>query len=108
LSVSVIKRLVNLLSDVAREMNDSLAARKQAEAARHHLEGLGTKDATVRAKQKFLFCLKSFVFNLKKLDPSIIPAPSADTGRIIDPKEHDALVEQLKRGLLVNKQKQEF
>lgn len=77
----VIKRLINLLSDVAREMADSAAARKQAEGARRHLEGLATNDSS-------------------KLDPTVVPAPSPDTGRIIDPKEHDALVEQLKREAL--------
>jgi hypothetical protein len=45
---SVIKRLINLLSDVAREMADSTAARKQAEAAARHLEGLSTNDPAVR------------------------------------------------------------
>jgi B-cell receptor-associated protein 31 len=45
---SVIKRLINLLSEVAREMADSAAARKQAEGAHRHLEGLATNDPAVR------------------------------------------------------------
>jgi hypothetical protein len=44
---SVIKRLINLLSDVAREMGDSEAARKQAEAARRQLERRSSNDPTV-------------------------------------------------------------
>lgn len=47
-SSSVIKRLINLLSDVAREMADSAAARKQAEGAHRHMEGLASGDASVR------------------------------------------------------------
>ena len=45
---SVIKRLINLLSDVAREMSESEAARKQAEGAHRHIEGLMSKDPAVR------------------------------------------------------------
>jgi B-cell receptor-associated protein 31 len=40
----VIKRLINLLSQCAREMADSAAARKQAEGAHRHLEGLMSED----------------------------------------------------------------
>jgi hypothetical protein len=56
---SVIKRLINLLSEVAKEMADSTAARKQAEGAHRHIEGLMSKDPAVRFW--FLYCL------LKKL-----------------------------------------
>jgi len=77
----VIKRLINLLSDVAREMADSEAARKQAEGAHRHLEGLATNDTS-------------------KLDPREIPVSSGDAPRYIDPKEHDTEVEQLKREAL--------
>jgi hypothetical protein len=45
---SVIKRLINLLSDVAREIADSAAARKQAEGAQRHLESLTSNDPSVR------------------------------------------------------------
>jgi len=74
----VIKRLINLLSEVAREMADSAAARKQAEGAHRHLEGLAKNDGS-------------------KLDPREIPVSSGEAPRYIDPKEHDTLVEQLKR-----------
>jgi hypothetical protein len=46
---SVIKRLINLLSEVAREMADSVAARKQAEGAHRHIEGLATNDQSVNS-----------------------------------------------------------
>ena len=45
---SVIKRLINLLSQCAREMADAAAARKQAEGAHRHVEGLITQDSKVR------------------------------------------------------------
>ncbi|CAF1318121.1 unnamed protein product [Adineta ricciae] len=77
----VIKRLVNLLSDVAREMADSAAARKQAEGAHRHLEGLTSNDPTKR-------------------DSKDLPVPSAPAGRYIDPKEHDAEIKQLNQELL--------
>jgi len=73
----VIKRLINLLSAVAREMADSAAARKQAEGAHRHLEELSSADP-------------------KKLDPREIPLSSGDAPRYIDPKVHDAEVEKLK------------
>jgi hypothetical protein len=40
--------LINLLSACAREMADSTAARKQAEGAHRHLEGLLNNDPKVR------------------------------------------------------------
>ena len=49
---SVIKRLINLLSDCARQMADSVAARKQAEGAQRHAEGLLNKDSKVRSARK--------------------------------------------------------
>jgi B-cell receptor-associated protein 31 len=74
----VIKRLINLLSDVAREMSDSEAARKQAETARRQLERRSSND------------------------PTIIDSPlsTGDVPRYIDSKVHDAEVEQLKREAL--------
>jgi B-cell receptor-associated protein 31 len=45
---SVIKRLISLLSAVAREMSDSAAARKQAEGAHLHLKNLASNDPAVR------------------------------------------------------------
>jgi len=36
---------------------------------------------------------------LQKIDPREIPISSGDAPRYIDPKAHDAEVEQLKRGL---------
>jgi hypothetical protein len=44
----VIKRLISLLSSCAKEMADSSAARKQAEGAHRHLEGLMSNDPTVK------------------------------------------------------------
>ncbi|CAF1341831.1 unnamed protein product [Adineta steineri] len=73
----VIKRLVNLLSAVAREMADSAAARKQAEGAHRHLEGLATADPST-------------------IDPREIPISAGDAPRYIDPKEHDAEIQKLK------------
>jgi B-cell receptor-associated protein 31 len=74
----VIKRLVSLLSACAREMADSAAARKQAEGAHRHLEGLMSDDP-------------------KKIDPRDIPVSAGNPPRYIDPKEHDAEIEKLKR-----------
>jgi B-cell receptor-associated protein 31 len=74
----VIKRLINLLSNVAREMADSVAARKQAEGAHRHLEGLATNDPA-------------------KLDPREIPLSTGNAPRYIDPKEHDAEIEKFKQ-----------
>jgi B-cell receptor-associated protein 31 len=74
----VIKRLINLLSDVAREMADSAAARKQAEGAHRHLEGLMAGDSS-------------------KIDPREIPVTSGDPPRYVDPKEHDAEIEKYKQ-----------
>ena len=70
---SVIKRLINLLSECAREMADSTAARKQAEGAHRHIEGLMSADG-------------------KEV------AASGDASRFIDPKEHKAEVEKFKKG----------
>jgi B-cell receptor-associated protein 31 len=77
----VIKRLISLLSAVAREMADSAAARKQAEGAHRHLETLSSNDPA-------------------KLDPREIPLSSGDAPRYIDPKEHDAEIGQLKQEAL--------
>jgi len=77
----VIKRLIGLLSAVAREMADSNAARKQAEGAHRHLEGLKTNDPS-------------------KIDPREIPVTSGNPPRYIDPKQHDAEVEQYKQEAL--------
>lgn len=74
----VIKRLISLLSDVAREMADSAAARKQAEGAHRHLETLQSKDPA-------------------KLDPREIPLATGDAPRYIDPKEHDTEITKLKQ-----------
>lgn len=71
----VIKRLINLLSECAREMADSAAARKQAEGAHRHVEALMKNDP-------------------KKDDPTTTNA-SAPV-RYIDPKEHDAEIEKYK------------
>ncbi|CAF1525997.1 unnamed protein product [Adineta ricciae] len=76
----VIHRLINLLSSCAREMADSAAARKQAEGAHRHVEGLMSKDP-------------------KKMDPKELAASSDASGRFIDPKKHDAEVSQLKQEL---------
>lgn len=59
--VSVIHRLINLLSSCAREMADSSAARKQAEGAHRHLEGLMTKDPKVKENET-LNVHTSFIF----------------------------------------------
>jgi len=77
----VIKRLMHLLSDVARQMADATAARKQAEGAHRHLEGLKSNDPA-------------------KLDPREIPLPADDTGRYIYPKEHDAEIQKLNQEVL--------
>ena len=45
---SVIKRLIHLLSAVAREMADANAAHKQAEGARRHLQDLVSDKSQVR------------------------------------------------------------
>jgi len=74
----VIKRLINLLSDVAKEMAESEAARKQAEGAHRHIEGLMSKDPA-------------------KIDPREIPVSSGDAPRYIDPKVHDVEIEKLKQ-----------
>jgi len=74
----VIKRLVGLLSSCAREMADSAAARKQAEGAHRHLEELMSGDP-------------------KKMDSREIPIASSSAQRFIDPKEHDAEIEKMKR-----------
>lgn len=70
----VIKRLIHLMSDCAREMADSAAARKQAEGAHRHLATVMDKDA-------------------KKTDVK----PSGDASRFIDPKQHDEEVEKYRR-----------
>jgi len=49
---SVIKRLITLLSACAREMADSSAARKQAEGAHRHLEGILANDPKVKFNKK--------------------------------------------------------
>jgi len=36
----------------------------------------------------------------KKIDPREIPLSKGDAPRYIDPKEHDAEIERLKKGLL--------
>jgi len=74
----VIKRLINLLNDVAREMADSAAARKLAEGASHKLDRLASGDEK----------------NPDLLETSV---SSADAPRYVDPKQHDAEVEQLQR-----------
>jgi B-cell receptor-associated protein 31 len=74
----VIKRLINLLSEVAHQMADSTAARKQAEGAHQHIQGLMSKDPA-------------------KIDPREIPLSSGEAPRYIDPKEHDAEIEKLKQ-----------
>jgi B-cell receptor-associated protein 31 len=71
----VIKRLISLLSECAKQMADSSAARKQAEGAHRHLDGLMSNDS-------------------KKMDPREIAAGSSS--RYIDPKEHDAEIEKYK------------
>jgi hypothetical protein len=45
---SVIKRLITLLSECAREIADASAARKQAEGAHRHVEGLLSNDPKVK------------------------------------------------------------
>jgi hypothetical protein len=45
---SVIRRLITLLSECARQVADSNAARKQAEGAHRHLETLMADDSKVR------------------------------------------------------------
>lgn len=74
----VIKRLINLLSECAREMADSSAARKQAEGAHRHLEGLMSNDP-------------------KKIDPREIVASPGNPPRYVDPKEHDAEIQKFKQ-----------
>jgi len=39
----------------------------------------------------------------KKIDPRQIPLSKGDVSRYIDPKEHDAEIEKLKKGLLNRK-----
>jgi B-cell receptor-associated protein 31 len=77
----VIKRLISLLSECAREMADSAAARKQAEGAHRHLEGLMANDPT-------------------KIDPREIVASPGNPPRYIDEKEHDAEIEKFKQEAL--------
>ncbi|CAF1030627.1 unnamed protein product [Adineta steineri] len=77
----VIKRLIHLLSECARNMADSSAARKQAEGAHRHLEGLMTKDA-------------------KTIDPKELEASTDEAGRFIDAKKHDAEIEKFKQEVL--------
>ncbi|UJR21027.1 hypothetical protein I4U23_024127 [Adineta vaga] len=74
----VIKRLINLLSDCARQMADSEAARKQAEGAHRHVDGLLSKDP-------------------KKVDIKDLTGSSDSSSRYIDPKEHDAEIEKYKQ-----------
>jgi len=74
----VIKRLIGLLSACAKEMIDSTAARKQAEGAHRHLEGLMSNDPT-------------------KIDPREIVASPGNPPRYIDPKEHDVEIEKFKQ-----------
>jgi len=74
----VIKRLISLLSECAHQMADSSAARKQAEGAHRHLEGLLSNDP-------------------KKIDPREIVASSGNPPRYIDSKEHDAEIEKYKQ-----------
>jgi len=74
----VIKRLIHILSQCAREMADSTAARKQAEGAHRHLEGLMSKDP-------------------KKIDPREIVASPGNPPRYVDQKELDAEVEKYKQ-----------
>jgi len=74
----VIKRLISLLSDCARQMVDSSAARKQAEGASRHLQGLMSNDP-------------------EKFDPRESVATPGSSSRFIDPKEHDAAVEKYKK-----------
>lgn len=95
---SVIKRLVNLLSDVARQMDASNAAYKQAESARLQLEKLQTGDLTVRDSLFYQNELQILV-PFKAVDPRDIKVPSGDASRLIDSKQHEAEVEKLKRGL---------
>lgn len=83
-------------------MADSAAARKQAEAAARHLEGLASNDPSVRFY--YLQIIKKnqsySKFYFKKLDPREIPLSKDDAPRFIDPKQHDAEIEKYKRGLL--------
>jgi len=74
----VIKRLIHLLSACAKEMADSTAARKQAEGAHRHLEGLMSDDP-------------------KKIDPREIVQSPGNPARYIDPKEHDIEIEKYKK-----------
>ncbi|CAF1065440.1 unnamed protein product [Didymodactylos carnosus] len=71
----VIKRLMGLLSQCAHEMADSVAARKQAESAHRHLEGLTPDDLLTGDKK------------------------AGDVSRYIDPKEHDEQLSTLNQGL---------
>jgi hypothetical protein len=63
--LSVIKRLITLLSACAREMADAGAARKQAEGAHRHLEGLLTNDPKVKflllKKKKFILIFRKLI-----------------------------------------------
>lgn len=77
----VIKRLINLLSDVARQTADSIAAHRQAEAVRRQLEGLGTEDGA------------------KNIDLRDLPAPSASAG-FVDAKEHEKEMAKFKQDAL--------
>ncbi|CAF2986744.1 unnamed protein product [Rotaria sp. Silwood2] len=77
----VIKRLISLLSHVAREMADSAAARKQAEGAHRHIEELMSTDKS-------------------KVDTQEIPVSSDEGSRFINPKEHDAEIEKYKKELM--------
>lgn len=92
---SVIKRLISLLASCAREMADSAAARKQAEGAHRHLEGLMSTDGKVVYATSMERKRSSVAF--QKLDPKDIAATTS--GRFIDPKEHDAEIEKYKQGL---------
>jgi hypothetical protein len=87
--------LINLLTDVAKEMAESEAARKQAEGAHRHIEGLMSKDPAVRF---YFYLIKLKIYFFKKIDPREIPVSSGDAPRYIDPKVHDAEIEKLKQG----------
>ncbi|CAF3354176.1 unnamed protein product [Rotaria socialis] len=75
----VIKRLISLLSAVARKMAESTAARKQAEGAHRHLqEAMQNNDSDKLSQQE-----KS--------------TSSGHGSNFIDPKEYDAEIERYKK-----------
>ena len=78
-------------------MADSTAARKQAEGAARHVEGMYNKDSKVgfvRTSRR----IREILLFVQTVDPKDLAASSGVSGRFIDPKEHDAEIAKYKKG----------